>query len=139
MPNTLPPLMEGIATALQHLNERQRVLAGNVANADTPGYKAQELDRPDFSALLGETNKQVAKPEVTVTAAMRRLGVTQPLASVHPDMDVSEVKPDGNNVTLEDQLLKLGKVQSDYNALTNIYRKNMQMMKVALGRGGGGG
>lgn len=135
MPNSLPPLMEGIATALKHLNERQRVLAGNVANVDTPGFKAQDVERPDFSSLVGQSTGDIAKPQVVATAEMRRLGVSQSVVSVQPDRDISEVKPDGNNVTLEDQLLKLGGVQADYNALTNIYRKNMQLMKLALGRG----
>jgi len=48
------------------------------------------------------------------------------------------VKPDGNNVTLEDQLLKMGQVQTDFATMTNLYRKQMSLMKTALGRGGSG-
>jgi flagellar basal-body rod protein FlgB len=51
------------------------------------------------------------------------------------DGDTTETKPDGNNVTLEDQLLTLGQVQADFAAMTNLYRKQMGLMKTALGRG----
>jgi hypothetical protein len=39
------------------------------------------------------------------------------------DKDISETKPDGNNVTLEDQLLKMGQIQADFTAMTGLYRK----------------
>ena len=52
------------------------------------------------------------------------------------DTDVSETKPDGNNVTLEDQLLKMGQIQADFAAMTNIYRKQLSMLKTAIGHGG---
>lgn len=52
------------------------------------------------------------------------------------DSDVSEIKPDGNSVTLEDQLLKLGKIQADFATMTNLYRKQQGLLKAALGRGG---
>ena len=54
------------------------------------------------------------------------------------DRAVSEVKPDGNSVTLEDQLLKMGQIQADYAALTSLYRKQDALMRTALGKGGGG-
>ena len=44
------------------LSERQTVLAQNIANADTPGYKAKDLKAPDFSSMLNKgTNVPVAK------------------------------------------------------------------------------
>ena len=54
------------------------------------------------------------------------------------DENTVETKPDGNNVTLEEQVLKLGAVQSEFAALTNLYRKQMQLLKTATGRGGNG-
>ena len=137
MSNSLPPLLHGLAAAMQHLTQRQRVLAGNIANVDTPGFKALELDQPDFSTILAASSGGIAKPRDTLTSAMQKLGVTPASPTTRPDLDVSEVKPDGNNVTIEDQLLKLSNLQSDYSKLTNIYRKNMQLMKIAVGRSSG--
>ncbi len=50
------------------------------------------------------------------------------------DSDVSETKPDGNNVTLEDQLLKMGEVRTDFTTMTNLYRKQMALIQAAIGR-----
>jgi flagellar basal-body rod protein FlgB len=53
------------------------------------------------------------------------------------DHDVSETKPDGNNVTLEDQLLKMGRIQSDFAAMTSLYRKQQGLLRTAIGKSGG--
>jgi flagellar basal-body rod protein FlgB len=53
------------------------------------------------------------------------------------DRDITETKPDGNNVTIEDQLLKMGQIQTDFTAMTNLYRRQQALLKTALGRPGG--
>ena len=129
-----PRIVQGIAGALRSLSDRQRVLAQNIANADTPGYKARELAAPDFAQLVG----RAARPAVALTSGMVALGARAPNAGsgIILDRHVSETKPDGNNVTLEDQLLKLGEVQADYATLTSLYRKQMALLKTALGKSG---
>jgi flagellar basal-body rod protein FlgB len=141
--NNVPGLMVGIGSAMRHLSERQRVVAQNIANSETPGYKAREVDAPDFSDLLAQTDTRssthVARPHVELSAGMSRLGARAPEGGrIHLDKDFSEVKPDGNNVTLEDQLLKMGQIQTDFATMTNLYRKQMSLMKTALGKGGSG-
>ncbi|WP_448661373.1 flagellar basal body protein [Sphingomonas sp. CJ20] len=135
---TTLPLLAGIRERMQNLSERQRVVAQNIANSETPGFKARDVSEPNFAALVGGSG-MVAKPRVELTAAMKNLGAVQPVGSgVVLDKNITETKPDGNNVTLEDQLLKMGSIQADFSAMTNLYRKQMQMMKTAIGRGGGG-
>lgn len=135
----VPPLIAGIGAQMKHLAERQRVIAQNLANSDTAGYKAREVEAPDFGALLGAQGAaRVARPRVQITGGMAALGARPPqLSHVILDRDVSETKPDGNNVTLEDQLLKMGQVQADFAAMTNLYRKQQAMLRTALGKGGG--
>lgn len=132
-----PPILAGIRDRMHNLADRQRVLAQNIANSETPGYKARDVAEPDFAALVGGSG-MVAKPRVELTQRMKSLGAVQPIgAGVIFDKDISETKPDGNNVTLEDQLLKMGEVQADFTAMTNLYRKQMAMLKTAVtGRGG---
>lgn len=137
-----PRLITGIGQSMKHLAERQRVLSENIANSETPGFKARTVDAPDFSSLVdvygGAGGKpQIGKPRIALSGAMKALGARAPQAGggVVLDRDVTETKPDGNNVTLEDQLLKLGAVQADYAAMTNIYRKQMGLLKAAIGRG----
>lgn len=132
-----PPILAGIRDRMHNLADRQRVLAQNIANSETPGYKARDVAEPDFAALVGGSG-MIAKPRVELTQRMKGLGAVQPIGTgVIFDKDITETKPDGNNVTLEDQLLKMGEVQADFTAMTNLYRKQMAMLKTAVtGRGG---
>jgi len=126
--------MTGIGDAMRHLSERQRVVAQNIANSETPGFKAREVEAPDFGGLVESQAgaRRVARPRVEITGSMAALGASQPRSGrITLDRDVSETKPDGNNVTLEEQLLKMGRIQADFTALTNLYRKQMSLMKTA--------
>lgn len=132
-------LITAIGDSLRQLSSRQRVIAQNIANADTPGYKARELAPQSFAGLVddGVGAMRVAAPTVDLSDRMKGLGARNRLSSgTIIATDVSEVKPDGNSVTLEDELLKMGQVQADYAALTSLYRKQMGLIKTALGKGG---
>ncbi|MFV0623357.1 flagellar basal body protein [Sphingomonas sp. ac-8] len=140
--SNVPSLMAGIGREMKHLAERQRVIAQNIANSETPGFKSREVEAPDFGDLLNQQNQggtpHVARPRVQITSGMASLGASPIGAgSVILDKDISETKPDGNNVTLEDQLLRMSQVQADFTAMTNLYRKQQSLLKTALGRGGG--
>lgn len=134
----MPPILAGIRRQMETLSDRQRVIAQNIANSETPGYKARTVADADFSDLLESSGKlSVARPRVELTAGMKSLGAIQPAGSgIVLDKDVSETKPDGNNVTLEDQLLRMGEVQAEFTAMTNLYRKQLLMLKTAVGKGG---
>lgn len=136
----MPSIFSAIQLRMQNLSQRQQVIAQNLANSETPGYKSRDVSEPNFGDLLqGAGGMSVARPHIELTGAMKNLGATQPVGSgLTFDKDVTETKPDGNNVTLEDQLLKMGKVQADFSAATNIYRKQMMLLKTAVGKGSGG-
>lgn len=134
-----PPLLNAIGAAMKHLGTRQRIIAQNIANADTPGFKAREAAPPSFAAMLdtGESGAvHVARPMVRISDSMRALGAGSLHSESIADTDIAETKPDGNNVTLEDQLLKMGQIQSDFATLTSLYRKQMGLVRAALGKGG---
>ncbi|WP_248285210.1 flagellar basal body protein [Alteriqipengyuania abyssalis] len=139
MSETSPALLRGIGVAMRHLSDRQQVIAQNIANGDTPGYKARELEAPSFAGMVDANGAgRVARPTVQISSEMRALGARQQSSSaIILDENIVETKPDGNNVTLEEQVLKLGAVQSEFTALTNLYRKQMQLLKTATGRGNG--
>lgn len=138
MANDVPALLGGIGREMRHLAERQRVISQNIANSETPGFKARDVATPDFADLLamqgGTGQPRVARPRVALSAGLAGLGARPLLAGATiADADVAETKPDGNNVTLEDQLLKMGKIQQDFAAMTNLYRKQLLLLKTALG------
>lgn len=111
---------------LQWLGARQGVLAANVANADTPRWKARDL--PAFADLLATSD--AGRP--VRTSPMH-------LAGTVTDMDgaraaVGEHAPDGNQVSLDRQLEKIAQTDSDHEAVTAIYHKYIGMFRMALGR-----
>lgn len=126
-------LFTGLAAKMRHLTERQGMVAGNIAHADLPGYRARDLDAPDFAAMLG--GKGVV-PRVQVSESLARLGggLSRAAASERGSF---EVKPNGNDVNLENELMVMADVQLDYAAMTNLYRKHMNILRIALGRGRG--
>jgi flagellar basal-body rod protein FlgB len=143
MSGSTPPVMQGVVQAMRHLSDRQRVISENIANADTPGYRARELEPDNFSSLVaatggGKVAPHVGRPKVQLTTGMVALGASaQRDPRVILDRDITETKPDGNNVTLEDQLLRMGQTQADFTALSGLYRKQMGLLRSAIGRGGG--
>lgn len=135
--SNVSPLLGSITQSMKHLAARQQVISQNIANSETKGYKAQEMEAPDFSSLLTEKGvPHVVRPRVNVTSGMVALGVA-PTTNGHviADSDTSETKPDGNNVTLEDQLLKMGEIRTDFTTMANLYRKQLGLLKTAVGTG----
>lgn len=137
MSNSQGSLISGLGQAMRQLYRQQQVISQNVANADTPGYKAREMAAPSFAGMVQSGGGKVGRPTVELSEGMARLGAKAPRSgAIVLDHDVTETKPDGNNVTLEEQLLKLGNVQADFAAMSSLYRKQMDLLKTALGRNG---
>jgi len=122
------PLLSQIKGRLSWLDERQRVIAENVANADTPGYVGRDLDQPaDFAAALrGGGGVRMAR-----TSAMH-IAPAGPSARFEaraaPD---SETTLDGNSVVVEEQMLKMAESRMAYDAAIGLYQKSMQMLRMA--------
>ena len=132
-------LLKGVQQRMSHLAARQKVVAQNLANSDTPGFRARDVAAPDFKDLLAATtgssgSAQVSRPQIAPTAQMVALGAAPGrMTSIVEDSSSSEIKPDGNNVVLEEQMLKLGQVQTEFASLTNLYRKQIDILKRAVG------
>lgn len=129
-------LFKALGAKMDYLNQRQRVISQNIANADTPGYKPQDLLPVDFNTVLRDVT-QTNGVRVETTDGMH---MPRPLkiddAKERKQKETYEVAPAGNAVIMEEQLIKANQTVSDYTLMTNIYQKQVQMMKTALGRGG---
>ena len=122
------PLLGQIKGRLTWLDERQRVIAENVANADTPGYVGRDLNQPtDFAAAL----RGGGPLSMTRTSAMH-IAPTGPTArfDAHKAPD-SETTLDGNSVVVEEQMLKMAESRMAYDAAIGLYQKSMQMLRLA--------
>ncbi len=114
---------------------RQRVLADNVANADTPFYKPHDLKEVPFEELI-KTNK--ASPFTTATTHRAHFedGIITGRGPFSSRDGVGfEVRPAGNAVVLEEQMMKVQQNQFDYRMASTMYSKSIGLIKTAIGRG----
>ena len=125
-------LFSAMSKRMNWLSERQQVLAQNIANADTPGYGAQDLKDSQFSEVLRSAGSRLT---MAATAQGHIGGANSAKPVVEKSAD-SEKKTTGNSVVLEDQMMKVSKTAMDFQLTTNLYRKHLGMIKTALGRGG---
>lgn len=134
------PVFSLLRAKMDWLQARQGTLASNVANANTPGYEAQDLKAPDFKKFLrGEISDQANKFESKRThpahIPLGRGGTSRSLSFDEVNKPDSEGTPNGNTVVLEDQMIKVAETQMDYQLATNLYVKGMGLLRTALGRG----
>ncbi len=126
-------LFQRISERMGWLGARQQVLAQNVANADTPDYVPLDLKPLKFTDHLTKTT-----PVTQLRTDPKHLtGTAQPASSIDDvkQRNPYESAPVGNSVVLEEQMTKLADAQHSYQLMTNLYRKHVDMLKTALGRG----
>jgi flagellar basal-body rod protein FlgB len=114
-----------------YLGQRTKVLAQNVANADTPKYRARDLKPVNFAQELSMTNSKVS---MAATQVNHLPPVSKPEAFRSINGRSYESSISKNSVVLEEQMMKLGETQAEYEATTTLYRKYLEMVKMSLGR-----
>jgi flagellar basal-body rod protein FlgB len=129
------PIFSILRERMAWLNQRQSVLSENVANADTPGYVARDLKALDFSHELESAGgNRIAGLTVTDPrhiAAKATSGESNFDITDTPDV---EANPNGNAVSLEQEMIKVSDTQMQFQAAANLYGKAMSLMKTAIGQ-----
>jgi flagellar basal-body rod protein FlgB len=130
------PIFSVLRERMAWLNQRQTVLSDNVANADTPGYVARDLKPLDFEKELQSASIAQKLPGLTVTdprhiVANTATGSSEFSISDTPDV---EANPNGNAVSLEQEMIKVSDTQMQFQAAANLYGKAMTLMKTAIGQ-----
>lgn len=125
------PLFAMLRSRMQWHQERQRILAENVANADTPNFRPHDLAPLQFEREL---------PRVASVALDR----TEPGHMAARDAAGQfgggrfggyEMRAAGNAVSLEDEMIKVAANQMDYQAATTLYTRSLGLIKAAIGKG----
>ena len=125
------PLVSMLKTRMHWHQTRQKLLAENVANADTPGFQPKDLKVPTFTpdgAVTGGALEPLRTDPNHLVSMPSRAGEDQRQARRF------EVTPSGNAVSLEDEMLKVAQNQSDYQLAASLYQKSLQMLRTAVGR-----
>ena len=129
------PILSMLRTRLQWSQERQRVLAENVANADTPNFRARDLAPPKFEAPVHAAPAEVSRVSLLRTEADHIAGaMTGGSGFQSQSAGNYEVSPTGNAVNLEDEMMKVAANQMDYQAVTALYARSLGLFKTALGK-----
>ena len=100
---------------------RQDAIAANVANAETPGYQRVDVS-PDFTAQL---KARLAAGELSSTAASLR-------PQLATDPTARSLRPDGNSVEIEHELLAMNRNAVEHQYLTEIITQNIKQLKMAI-------
>ncbi len=132
------PLMSMMVGKLSWLTERGEVLAENVANVNTPDYRAKDLAEISFrDQLAQETRRPAGASQPLRTNAMHMAGWT-PVQSfaIEDRPDHTDPKLNGNTVGIEQQLISVGETQSAYQLTISLYRKHLDLLRTAIGRTG---
>ena len=128
------PIMQMMTKKMSWLSRRTEIIAQNVSNSDTPGFQARDLKPVDFRDLIKRDAGPQPGPHLTNARHLTGTRSVLPFDSKKAP-DKFETSIDGNDVSLEQQLTRLGQTQLSYQATTNLYRKHLDLFRIAIGRG----
>jgi flagellar basal-body rod protein FlgB len=111
-----------------HAGQRQAVIARNMANADTPGYQPRDLEA--FQTAFEKTGRQ---SEMTATRAGHLNGAMAPAPWAEYEAAPSG-DPNGNGVSVEEEMLKAVEVKRQHDRALAIYKSSIGILRTSLGR-----
>ena len=136
------PLFAMLKSKMGYETQRQRVISQNIANADTPDYAPSDLKAFDYSGggFGGKLQMAMSGGVSPVrTNAMHIAGKASrpadaPKPQVTPD---SEARLDGNQVVLEEEMMKMSDARAGYDAAITLYQNSLTLLRTAAKRPGG--
>lgn len=124
-----PELLTLASSLAAHAAGRQSAIARNVANADTPGYRAQDL--ADFAETYRAQDagalRQTRAGHLGAPAAAGEIAAIQ-------RADQGTLSPNGNSVSLETEMVKAVEVKRQHDLALAIYGKSLAILRASLGR-----
>lgn len=121
--------MTALEQTLSFAQRRHELLAGNVANLDTPGYRARDLDVGDFQNALAESLSSPSPGNLSSEAAIgtRDDRLHGPRAAME-----QVVYHDGSDVSLESQVTEISKNQHMHNLAITTMRSQFSLLRAAI-------
>jgi flagellar basal-body rod protein FlgB len=124
------PILSMLRTRMQWHQQRQQVLAENVANSDTPGFRPRDVRQPDFRGLVGNSNGVTL-----VRSDPAHFGLGGGSGGFDLDQNrEGDIRPTGNAVSIEEEMMKVAQNQMDHQAATALYSRSLNLLKTALGK-----
>ena len=117
---------------LDHLSERQRLIAENIANASTPGYRPRDLDTSGFERLLASANNRGGMAMTRTNAGhMAPGGGSGSTEAPIITRDDGETTIDGNAVVLEEQMSRAAETRMSFETGIALYQKGLELVRLA--------
>jgi flagellar basal-body rod protein FlgB len=124
------PFFSMLRQRLDHLSNRQQLIAENIANAATPGYRTRDVDTSGFERMLASANRAgglaMARTNPGHMAAGGGSGAAQIVTR-----DDSETTIDGNAVVLEEQMARAAETRMAFETGIALYQKGLELMRMA--------
>ncbi len=124
-------LFSAVKSRLSWLTQRQEVLSQNVANADTPKYRATDLKAFEFKEIL---RKEKIQLNMDVTNTSHQPGRRKRIRDFSEERvrQPFETSPNGNNVIIEEQMAKVNETHTKHRLVTQLYKKHLGMITMAV-------
>ncbi len=134
-------LFAGMQQKMDWLQSRQRVLSQNITNSDTPGYQSMDVKAPNFGKTMapymgGLKSASMSKLSMSTTASTHIGAQEQASAPVkmQANRERYDVTPTGNSVSMEEQMMSASQNAVEYQLITNLYNKNLDILHAAMRR-----
>jgi flagellar basal-body rod protein FlgB len=114
-----------------HASARQKVITQNVAHADTPGYKAQDL--ASFDATLARLDTPFTSR--TTRPGHIAFGANPNGFEAREATVLGAESPNGNTVSLEDQMMRAADTRQTHDLALGVYGKTLDILRTGIGRG----
>lgn len=121
-------LFQTASAMARHAGARQAVVARNIANADTPGFQAQTI------AAFRDVYEGPGKSQMRATRPGHMQMAAGPGSALRDAVATGTPLPNGNTVSLEDEMLQSVAVSREHNRALTIYRHTMTIIRTSLGR-----
>lgn len=115
------------AAMARYAGARQAVVAENIANADTPGYRARSLGpfAENYAPTAGSALRATRPGHMPAQGSV---------GSARPELRDEEPSPNGNTVSLETEMLNGVEIAREYNQALAIYKHALGIVRTSLGR-----
>jgi flagellar basal-body rod protein FlgB len=130
MPISDIPIFAMLRTRMQWHQERQKVLAENVANSDTPNFRPHDLAQLNFT----RNEPRVPAVVLAMTDPAHLPGIAASSSFAADRKGPFEIRPAGNAVDLEDQMMRVANNQMDYQTAATLYSRGLNLIKTAIGK-----
>lgn len=125
---TKPEVMAIASSLSAHAEARQALIAENVANADTPGYRTQDIG--DFATSY----RDAPGPEMRQSRPGHIGNDERSGGGFERTASLAQMSPNGNSVSLEAEMVKSAEVEREHNLALAVYGKSLDILRASLGR-----